>query len=113
MDQGWHRLGARIKAERSRRWATRRAFAAATGVSIRVLADLENGARRNFTPETIALVEAALGWESGDADRVRDGLEPNRQHDPGLTRLIDLWPDLSPETRRALVLVAEDSVRPK
>lgn len=111
MNQGWRRLGARIKSERSRQWPRRRDFAAICGVSVRLLSDLENGNRSNFLPETIAVIEAVLGWEPGDAERVKNGLEPNRQYEPGLVRIIELWPQLDDKTRRTLVNFAEDQVR--
>lgn len=113
MDTGWKRLGARIKLERSRQWPRRRDFAAATGISVRLLSDVENGKRANFAPETLAVIESALGWESGDAERVRNGLEPNRQYCPQLVRLIELWSQLPDQTRRALVNFAEDHVHPR
>jgi hypothetical protein len=109
-DEGWIRLGETIRKERSRRWPRRPDFARACGLGMRVVTALERHERTNFTDETIAAVEAALGWEPGSADRVRAGLRPRRLEDPDFARLRGLWPLLSPDARRMLVRLAEDAV---
>lgn len=108
-DEGWRRLGRRVKLERSRRpaWRRRKDFAAACGLGERTIAALENAERQNFTADVIAAVESTLGWEIGDAERVRQGLEPNRRHDPRLTRLLEIWPLLTPDAQRMLLELAE------
>lgn len=111
LDEGWVRLGRRVKAERSRRWATRVDFAAACGLGDRVLAALENAERTNFRASTIEAVEATIGWHFGSADRVRAGMEPEWIEDSGLTELRDLWPRLTPEVRAVLVDLARRSAR--
>ena len=111
VDQGWARLGARIVAERSRRWRTRRDFAHATGLSPRVLYDLETGRRDRYQPATLAAVESALGWVPGSCLRVVAGVRPRRETDPTLVRLLDVWPRLSPDARLVLVLFAEAATR--
>lgn len=70
---GWVRLGRLVRAERSQRWRTRDDFAAAVGVSPRVLDDLETGRRSTFSPETLSAVEGALGWAHGTCERVVAG----------------------------------------
>ncbi len=107
---GWKRLGRLIRVERSRRWPRRPDFAAAAGISERVLVDLELGLRTNFSEDTIGIIEAALGWEPGSAEAVRHGLRPRRWGDPLVTRLLVLWPRLSPDARRMIVELAERSV---
>lgn len=77
---------------------------------MRVIAAIENAERDNFSPDTIAAIEAALSWEAGSLDRVRAGLGPKRYEDPGLTRLRTLWPRLSKDARVMLVDVAERAV---
>lgn len=72
-----------------------------------MLVDLEGGHRRNYQPETLAVVEAALGWEPGSMDRVRGGLTPLQREDPLLTRLRILWPRLDRGARTMLVEMAE------
>lgn len=106
---GWVRLGQRIKAERSRRYPTRVAFARACGLGDRVLAAVENAERTNFAPTTIEAIEAALGWHYGSAARVMSGMEPDRIEDPRLAELRDLWPRLTAEAQDLLVDLARRS----
>lgn len=107
--EGWRRLGERVEAERTRHraWRRRKDFAAACGLGERTIAALENAERTNFTSDVIAAVESTLGWEVGDAERVRNGLEPNRRHDPRLSRLLEIWPSLTPDAQRMLIEMAE------
>jgi transcriptional regulator with XRE-family HTH domain len=107
---GWAALGQRVTAERGRRWKSREAFSRASGVSTRVLDDLERGRRSNYAESTLAAVEAALGWEPGSCLRIVQGGRPRREADPLLVRLLDAWRVLSPDARRMLVDVAERTV---
>jgi transcriptional regulator with XRE-family HTH domain len=107
MVEGWGLLAARIASERSRRWRSRAAFAKAAGVSVRVVDDLERGRRSNYSAATLAAVEAALGWEFGSAVRVVSGGRPNREMDPYLAQLVDVWPSLSTDARAMLARLAE------
>lgn len=102
----WAILGARIRAERSRRWRRREDFAAACGVSPRLIGALENAERTNFTPEMLAAVEATLGWEIGEVSRILKG-DSARRTDERMARLVDLWPRLSPDAQRLVVEFAE------
>lgn len=106
-DNGWQVVGARVKRERLVCWRTRAEFAQAAGLSERVIFDLENGRRTNFSPETIAAIESTLGWEAGALERVRQGLEPRRKYDPMLARLSSIWRDLSMTARRHILDLAE------
>ncbi len=108
--EGARRLGVAVRAERSRQWPRRADFAAVSGVGLRVIAAIENAERDNFSPDTLAAIEAALSWEPGSAERARAGLRPRRYEDPGLTRLRALWPRLSADARRMLVDLAERAV---
>lgn len=108
---GWERLGRRIAVERGRRWRSRAAFARAAGVSSRVVDDLENGRRNNYSDATLGAIEATLGWEPGTAQRVVEGLRVKREADPLATRLMDAWQHLSPDARRLLVEIAERVLR--
>lgn len=110
VDEGWVRLGDVVRRERSRRWPRRREFARECGLSERVITALELHERDNFSAETIAAVEAALGWDPGSAERVRSGLRPVRREDADLARLRTLWPRLSRDARRMLVRFAEDAL---
>lgn len=106
----WQRLGQRVHDERSRRWRRRRDFAAAIGLSERVIAAVENAERPNISPEVLATIEAALGWEVGGAVRVLQGREPRRRVDERMVRLLDLWPRLSPDAQRLVVEFAERAI---
>lgn len=101
------RLGERIITERSRRWRTREDFAKATGLSTRLLSDLETGRRSRYQPATLATVEAALGWSPGTCERLAQGGRVRREADPHLTRLLDVWPRLGVEARILLANLAE------
>ena len=109
MDDGWGRLGRRIVSERSRRWRTREDFAHATGLSTRTLDDIETGRRSNYREQTLAAVEATLGWAQGTCERVVQGGRVRREMDPSLVRLMDVWPRLSPDARAMLADMAERS----
>ena len=100
----WRAVGEQVTRARSRRWRTRADFAAATGLSTRVLSDLETGRRQRYAPRTLAAVEAALGWAPGTCERVAQGGRVRMEMDESLQRVLDAWPRLSPDAR---VLVAE------
>lgn len=105
---GWVRLGRVVAAERSRRWRSRADFARAAGISARVIDDLEKGRRGNFSDLTLGAVEAALGWQPGACLRVVQGGQVRRRTpDELLSRLLEVWPRLSPDARVLLVEMAE------
>lgn len=107
----WREVGAQIQAERSRRWSTRDEFARASGVSKRVLCDLENGKRGNYTESTLGQVEGALGWEPGEILARAAGRRVDRAPDRELRRIRDAWPNLSTDARRILADLAENALR--
>lgn len=75
----WERLGRLLAERRARldpRFATRKAFAQATGLNLGLLRDLENATRDTFTPPTLAAVEAAYKWTPGSIDAVLAGGDP-------------------------------------
>lgn len=73
----WERVGKYVVARRVELGYKQRGdFAAALGVSARVVSDLENGRRGNFDSVTIASLENVLGWETGSFARVAAGGEP-------------------------------------
>lgn len=108
---GWARLGQRVAQERGRHWRSRAAFARASGISTRVLDDVEKGRRTNYSATTLAAIEAALGWAPGTCLRVVQGGRVRRDVDPMLVRLLDVWTTLSPDARAMLVDIAERSAR--
>lgn len=109
-EQGWVRLGALIRSERSKLWRTRADFSAVTGLSVRLLADLETGARSRYKPETLSTIEGALGWAYGSCDRVVAGGKVIREVDPSLARMHAVWPRLSRDARAMLADLAERNV---
>lgn len=73
----WQRLGNYVLSRRVMLgFKQRGGFAAAIGVSARVVSDLEHGRRGNFDAVTIASLEQVLGWETGSAARIAAGGEP-------------------------------------
>ena len=112
MDPRWTRLGELVHAERLRLGQRHQGdFAARIGISRRVLSDIERGARTRYRAETLAAVEAALGWEPGDIGRVVAGGQPTRVDDENLFAIRALWPRLPVRARRALRAAAEQLAR--
>lgn len=73
---GLKRIGERVVARRCKLgMATRQALADRTGLSYRLLGDIESG-RRAVTTGSYAVVEQALRWEPGSLLRVSHGGEP-------------------------------------
>lgn len=102
---GWRDLGGMVRATRHGLDLSQRAYARQLGISPHTLNDIEQGQRENYADHTRSVIEAALGWLPGGLDDYLDGREPQRSDD--LTRILALWPLLSPVARRALVAVAE------
>lgn len=101
-----------MTAERVRRGHhTLNAFARASGLSRTTLDSIEWGRKDGYNPTTIATLEHALGWKSGSVDRVLRGLDPLPDGDPDLTVLMDVWPRLSPGSRRILRMLATEAAR--
>lgn len=72
----WQRLAAHVVFRRQQRGIpTRQALADLTGLSYRLLGDLERGTRR-VSEGTLAILEQALGWDPGSAERILSGGEP-------------------------------------
>lgn len=107
----WGEVGRRIRVERARNWPTRAAFAAATGLSRRVLEDLESGARDTYLPATLAAVEVALEWEPGSCQRLADGLKLEYGNGPDMRAILDAWPRLDDGARRMLANLARQHRR--
>lgn len=74
----WERLGKMVI---DRRLAlglrTRDQAAIATGISVRLLADLELGARDNYEQYTLVRLEQGIGWLPGSVDAVLAGGYPS------------------------------------
>jgi hypothetical protein len=73
----WARLGEYVVARRiALGYQTRVPFADASGISTRILGDIETGRRGRFDRKTIAALENTLGWATGSAVRIVEGGEP-------------------------------------
>jgi hypothetical protein len=71
------RLGEYVVARRVQLgYKKRPAFSDASGISTRILGDIETGRRGNFDPTTIAALENTLGWATGSVNRIAHGGEP-------------------------------------
>ncbi|MFI2230913.1 Scr1 family TA system antitoxin-like transcriptional regulator [Nocardia testacea] len=76
-DEDWGRFAEYAVARRQELgMATRHALAQATGLSYRLLGDLERGVRRGVSDGTLAIVEQALAWLPGSAREILRGGEP-------------------------------------
>lgn len=90
-------------------YRTRESFATETGLSSRLLGDLERGQRDNYDRVTISRLEKALQWEHGNVLAIlRRGEEPDptlyllsRTRDR-VNRLLDPDGPLDPKTRATL-----------
>jgi transcriptional regulator with XRE-family HTH domain len=108
----WERLGSYVRTERARMGGTRRslaAFAKAAGMSRTTLDSIEHGRKDSYDPATLATLEHALGWLPGSIDSILRGGKPKYDDDPDLTALVDLWPKLSPGSRRMLRMLAAEA----
>lgn len=85
---------------------TQQAFADRCGVSRGTLSALERGTRGTYRPETLAAVEAGLGWAPGSITALHDGRPVVRDGDEALAQLHALWPLLGERDRAALVAIA-------
>jgi transcriptional regulator with XRE-family HTH domain len=84
----WTSVGVAVRAARTARWRRREDFARATGLSTRLISDLERGRRDNYSDETKALIENTLLWEPGSLDRVAAGGQPRQVKDGPMVRLM-------------------------
>lgn len=108
--EGWALLAQHIaRARKLGRFRNRDEFAAWLGVSPRTLDHLEAANRTRYSPGVTAAVEVALGWEAGSVASVVAGGHPTPTRDPDLERLRAAWARLSPDARRMLILLAEQS----
>lgn len=84
----------RRRVELDPRWKNRALFARETGINLRLVQDIENGAmnRKRFDESTKALFEVNYRWAPGSFDAVLSGGDPvpsGDGHEPG--------PDLGPD----------------
>jgi transcriptional regulator with XRE-family HTH domain len=77
----WKRAGEKIIARRiALGMTTTTALAQRTGLSARMLGDIENARRQNFAKPTIAQIEHALEWAPGSIDSILSGGDPTPLH---------------------------------
>lgn len=107
MDLGWRRLAEAIRSDATGRYDTLGQLARAAGLSTRTVEELTAGRRTRYRDSTLYAIEAALGWEHGDAQRVVEGGKRQRRPDAGLARIEDAWPRLSERDRRVLLAVLD------
>ncbi|MEU5417730.1 helix-turn-helix transcriptional regulator [Streptomyces sp. NPDC020667] len=70
----WKRLGVAIRRERERQGLSQAELAERAGVSVGSVKNAETGpAPKRRRPYTLALIETALGWESGAVDSILEG----------------------------------------
>ncbi|MEU2867774.1 helix-turn-helix domain-containing protein [Streptomyces olivoreticuli] len=70
----WKRLGVAIRRERERQGLSQAELAERAGVSVGSVKNAETGsAPKRRKPYTLALIETALGWESGAVDSILEG----------------------------------------
>lgn len=71
MDGTGKRCGALVRQRRiAIGFSSRRGLARASGVSERLIADVESGARENFREATLDRLAEALGWPAGSIQRI-------------------------------------------
>jgi len=88
-------------------------FAYAIGVSARTISSLETAGADRYDANTLALIEDALGWQPGSAERVLSGARPRLEQDPDLARLRASWSKLSPEARSIVASLVETMAKPR
>jgi ribosome recycling factor len=75
--RNWVRLGEYVVARRVHLgYKKRPAFSAASGISTRILGDIETGRRANFDRTTVAALENTLGWATGSVASILRGGGP-------------------------------------
>ncbi len=73
----WTRLAEHVVARRVQLgYRKRPAFTDASGISTRILGDIETARRNSYDPTTIAKLEQALKWATGSVNSILAGAEP-------------------------------------
>jgi transcriptional regulator with XRE-family HTH domain len=111
--EGWRRLGDLVRQERLKRRRTQAEFAAEIGMSVSQVGNIENAYKETYDLDTLWLVDIAMGWKYGSAERVSKGLDPEVEPEPDMPRrLRELWAGLTPEQREAVIVLMEQMRRP-
>lgn len=76
-EDGWKHLGNRVVERRVELgMETTTALSEATGLSTRILGDLENGRKASYRQATLLKVLSALGWANGSIEEILEGRDP-------------------------------------
>lgn len=75
-NDAWIRLGRLLAEQRGRIEPNARKFADDTGLNYRLIYDLENAKRSNFSRPKLAQAEEAYRWAPGSINRVLEGGDP-------------------------------------
>ncbi|BCY10897.1 helix-turn-helix transcriptional regulator [Actinoplanes sp. L3-i22] len=82
----WKRLGDTVISRRIElKMPNRDDLATASGISYRILGDIETGRRSNFDRTTLAKLEQALHWTAGSARTIAEGGEATVATRPAAT----------------------------
>jgi DNA-binding XRE family transcriptional regulator len=109
---GYKRLGEFVARERGRRgYRSRAAFARAIGIGKRTIDKIETGVPVDYRPHTRAAIEGGLLLAPGSIDRILEGKRPLRLTDESLATLLELWPQLSSDSRAMLVSFAQEAAK--
>lgn len=112
--EGWRRLGDLVRQERLKRQRTQGEFADEIGMSVSQVGNIENAYKQTYDLDTLWLVDIAMGWKIGSAERVSKGLDPEVEPEPDMPRrLRELWAGLTPEQRQAVIGLMEQMRQPK
>lgn len=109
---GRRALAQAVRDERHRRRLNQAGFARAVGLhGPRTIGHIEQADEHNYSDETKACIEDALGWQRGSFDLVVEGRAPRPVTDPAFQRVRLAWPDLSQRERETLANLADDMLR--
>ncbi len=73
----WSKLGASVTARRIKiGYPTQAAFAGGSGISPRLINEIENGRRKSYRASTLVALEAALWWKEGSVMDILQGEGP-------------------------------------
>lgn len=84
----WGRLGDAVVARRVKLGLrSQKAFADHSGLSLRLISDLERGNRSSYDPSTFARLEDALEWAPGSVKAILDGGHPTSTAEANLAAM--------------------------
>lgn len=102
----WARLAQAVIRQRQRRAWSQGDLARRSGVGVRTIGRLESG-REPVGEQSLAAVEAALGWRDGSVLAVLKGGRPRPEVDDDLAAIHEAWPLLNARDRRTVRALAQ------